>query len=133
VATHQQIGQSLLGHPAEVSGLSFSPDGTILASSGFGALSGNQYDPGPVILWDVATGQPIGMPLIDHQSGVWTVDFSPDGQWLVSGGTDQMVLVWDMRLSTWRQRACRVAHRNLTPTEWTQFFGADEEYRETCP
>jgi len=133
VATHQQIGQSLLKHPAEVSGLAFSPDGTILASSGFGALSGNQYGPGPVILWDVATGQPIGAPLIGHQGGVWTVDFSPNGQWLVSGGSDRMVLVWDMRLATWRQRACRVAHRNMTPTEWTQFFGAEEDYQETCP
>jgi WD40 repeat protein len=131
-ATHEQVGQSLLGHPGEVTGLAFSPDGTILASSGFGALRGSQYDPGPVILWDVASGQPIGTPLLGHRQNVWAVDISPDGQWLVSGSGDRTVAVWDLRPAAWRQRACRVAHRNMTLAEWAQFLGA-EAYRETCP
>ena len=29
--------------------------------------------------------------------------------------------------------ACRLAGRNLTPTEWQTYLGRPDEYRATCP
>jgi WD40 repeat protein len=51
-----------------VGSVAFSPDGTKLAT-------GSRYY--GARLWDVATGEPIGLPL-QHQSTVNSVAFSPD-------------------------------------------------------
>jgi hypothetical protein len=33
---------------------------------------------------------------------------------------------------SWREKACKIAGRNLTQNEWRQFFG-DKPYHQTCP
>ena len=92
VATRQRI--ATLGHGATVSAVSFSPDGTLLASA-----SGSQD--GTVILWDVATRDQIAT-LKGHTDG-WntygatSVSFSaPDGAFLATGGRDGTVILWDV-------------------------------------
>jgi WD40 repeat protein len=116
-------------HTAQLWALTFSPDGTRLASGS---------DDGTARLWDAATGQPIGGPLYHpgrlkvlsaafrpdgarflttsadgtvcqwdartgaaveppyerHTGEVWTASYSPDGQWVASGGTDRTVRLW---------------------------------------
>src|SRR5262249_31656580 len=59
--------------------IAFSPDGTMLASA--------RAD-GPIMLWDVASGQVIGRPLPGHLGGAEAVAFSPDGIQLASAGRD---------------------------------------------
>ena len=66
----------------------FSPDGRWIATAAE-----------RVILWDAATLTKIG-PL-EYESIVWSVDFSPDGHWLVSTHGDGAILVWD---ATQRER-----------------------------
>jgi len=46
------------------------------------------------ILWDAATLTKIGT--LEYESIVWSVDFSPDGRWLVSTHGDGAILVWDV-------------------------------------
>jgi hypothetical protein len=41
------------------------------------------------------------------------------------------IISWDISYDTWKTRACNIANRNLSPTEWIQHFG-DEPYRKTC-
>src|SRR5690606_16575840 len=48
---------------------------------------------GTVRLWDTQTGE--STVLGRHQDAVWGVGVSPDARWLVSGGADQRVIVWD--------------------------------------
>jgi WD40 repeat protein len=66
--------------------VAFSPDGTRIASGGAGNA---------VQMWDVATGQPVGDPLIGHTDAIQSLAFSPDGKRVVSGSYDKTVRVWD--------------------------------------
>ncbi len=70
-----------------ITAISFSPDGTVLAS-------GNRE--GNVVLWDAATLQEI-RTLTGHTEEVTKVAFSPDGTTLASSGCDYSVRVWDIQ------------------------------------
>jgi len=72
-ATTGQVIQVLDGHPNDVIALAFSPDNAYLASGGYQR---------PVQLWDVNTGEVIQT----FQGRTEYLDFSPDGEYLVSAG-----------------------------------------------
>jgi WD40 repeat protein len=121
-----QLGTLLRDHTAAVTSVAFSPDGKTLASGS---------DANTIILWDVSNPQlpvELGTPLSGHSGSVLSVDFSPDGKILASGSEDKTIILWDVDPDSWRERACQIAHRNLTQAEWTQYLG-DEPYRLTCP
>lgn len=65
--------RTLKGHKAPVSTIAFSHDGTTLASGGRDHA---------VILWDVATGMPIGRNDQSFSQGIYQVSFSPDDSML---------------------------------------------------
>ena len=83
-----------------VSSVSFSPDGTILASGSWDST---------VKLWDVATGTNTAT-LEGHTDGVRSVSFSPDGTILVSGSTNGTVKLWNVATGT--NIATLRGHRN---------------------
>jgi transcriptional regulator with XRE-family HTH domain/Tol biopolymer transport system component len=87
VATHQQIGISLVGQGAEVDSMAFSPDGKTLAAAS---------TEGTIQLWDVAAQRPIGVPLSNGQTSVIWVAFSSDGKTLATGDVDGTVRLWDV-------------------------------------
>jgi WD40 repeat protein len=70
-----------------VNSVAFSPDSQALAAGGF---------PRTIILWDVATSQPLGESLKGHTTSVLSVTFSPDGQTLASGSQDSTIILWDV-------------------------------------
>ena len=158
----------LIGHTGPVESVAFNPDGSTLASAS---------DDRSVILWDPATGQPIGDPLTGHLGAVTSVVFSANGRYVASGSVDQTAIIWnlDTRLGqpigghvgtvtsvafgprgtvftggadglvdsfpsfptsdspdVIDTRLCRVARRNLTPTEWREFLPG-RTYAPTCP
>ena len=84
----QQAIAFLEGHKERVEEVSFSPDGTMLAS-------GAGYGDEPIRLWVVETGQPIGT-LEGHERGVFSLSFSPDGNLLASVSSDNTVRLWDV-------------------------------------
>jgi WD40 repeat protein len=63
-----------------------SPDGLWLVLGGDGGAR----------VWDVETGEAV-TGLLGHAGGVRSVDFSPEGSRLVTGGVDGVVKVWDLR------------------------------------
>jgi WD40 repeat protein len=67
--------------------VAFSPDGRTLVS---GSLDSN------LLLWDPATGQPVGQPLTDHPKNVLNLAYSPDGRHIASVGAGKWVILWQM-------------------------------------
>ena len=123
---------TLVGHANSVYRVIWSPDGKTIAASN---------EDSTISLWDVVTGQPVGVPLTGHTDAVYTIAWSPDGTTLASGGNDYTIRRWDMVTNRSVQpspydplklRACRVANRNFTRTEWQHYMGG-ARYRVTCP
>jgi WD40 repeat protein len=89
----------LSGHRDFVSGLAFSPDGTILAS---GSMDGT------IRLWDTATGAALSQ-LPGHMEEVTDVAFCPDGRTLASVGRKNSVKFWHL-----------ATHRELLSVDFPQ-------------
>jgi len=95
----KQLG--LEGHRDSVTAVAFSPDGETLAS---GDVEGR------IILWDIASHQPLGQPFTGHKKGVLSMAFSPDGGTLASGGEDNNVILWDVSVKSWQARARHIVN-----------------------
>ena len=80
-------GSPLVVDDEFVSSLAFSPDGSILATSG-GPDNG-------ITLWDVVTGLPRQSPLTGHERVARVLAFSPDGATLASGG-GSTIFLWNV-------------------------------------
>jgi WD40 repeat protein len=120
--THRHVtGRTLSAHKGEVTALAFSSDGKLMAT---GATDRT------VMLWDMASRQPIGRSF-DGMGEVESLAFRPNAGSLATLG-DERLLVWEVNEASWRETACRLANRHLTPGEWQQYLG-DEPYRKTCP
>ena len=85
----EQIG-TLEGHTSRANSVSFSPDGTTLASGSSDAT---------IKLWDVATRTAVAT-LEGHTRQVSSVSFSPDGTTLASGSSDATIKLWDVATRT---------------------------------
>jgi WD40 repeat protein len=72
--------------PARIAATRLSPDGKYLAVIGFQL-------PGTVRLFEIATGRPVG-PVLKHKNTVFDVAFSPDGQQLLTGSSDNTAQLW---------------------------------------
>ncbi|KAJ7842474.1 hypothetical protein B0H14DRAFT_3868883 [Mycena olivaceomarginata] len=97
-ATGQQVGYPFAGHTNMVTSVMFSPDGTRIASGSWDTtirrIASGSWDM-TLRVWDAATGQQVGDPLVGHTKEVNSVVFSPDGTHIASGSWDTTIRVWD--------------------------------------
>ena len=77
---------TLFGHADRVFGISFSPDGTRLATAS---------EDGSAKVWDAGSGKEL-LTLSGHTGTVWGVTFSPDGTRLATASIDGTTKVWDV-------------------------------------
>ena len=87
------------GHAGPVSGIDFSPDGTMLASSGTPVASGASglgERAARVRRRDVASRRPLGGPFATPGESVEDVDFHPDGSVLAIAGSGDVAELWDV-------------------------------------
>lgn|GEM_PF-2367026 len=85
-----QLVKQLKGHARPVHHMTFSPDGTLMASSACGE---------EIRLWSATASEPIAT-LRGHLQCTPCVAFSPDGQTLASCSLDSTVKLWDVESGT---------------------------------
>ncbi|MFX1505287.1 MAG: WD40 repeat domain-containing protein, partial [Promethearchaeota archaeon] len=86
-ATWKQLPISpLIGHTGIIQHVTFSPDGSMLASS---------CENGKIILWNLTDGHEI-LDMTEHNDVVRSVDFSPIKSILVSGSYDSTIKLWNI-------------------------------------
>ena len=102
------------------------PDGRTLATS---------HADGAVVLWDVGSRQPIGSPLAlpgSPRELYTTARFTPDGTRLFAVHEDGRAFRWEVDPAAWRQHACAVVGRGLTPDQWETIV-PEQDYISVCP
>jgi DNA-binding SARP family transcriptional activator/WD40 repeat protein len=119
--TWRPLGRPLRGGPGP--GLfALSPGDDVLAASS---------DDGTTQLWDVASGRPIGTPLPGVPGGPARAAFVAGGAGLVTIGRDGRGSLWDLRPESWARRACAVAGRTLSRSEWRDAL-PERDYAPAC-
>jgi WD40 repeat protein len=118
LATRKLIQPPFMAHPERVTALVYHQDGWTLASGG---------EDGSIVVWDLTNGAPLLEPFAANDTPVVSLTFDANDK-LISAAGDGSVFEWDLDLVA---RACRIAGRNLTETEWEQHLG-HSPYREIC-
>jgi WD40 repeat protein len=125
--------QATLQLPYQPVGVAFVARGAWLATAqvATGDRPGNLSR---VDLWDAVTLEPIGDPIeVRGDAGLLATDH-PGGYRFASGSTSPVgtPMVWDVDPAHWDAIACRIAGRNLTRAEWSQYLPG-RPYQATCP
>jgi WD40 repeat protein/DNA-binding SARP family transcriptional activator len=120
--TWRPASRVLTGHAGQVTSDSVSPDGRTLAT---GSTDGT------IRLYDLGTRQPLGAPLPAVPNRFVVPRFTPDGAYLFAITNAGRAYRWDVRASSWAQRACAVAGRTLTRDEWQDALPG-RDYAPAC-
>jgi len=84
-----------------------------------------------VDLWDTATLQPVGERLMVPSPDTFHADANARGTKIAVGSYDGIAVVVDVDPRSWQRTACRIAGRNLTRAEWTEYLPG-RPYHATC-
>ena len=93
--TGEQIGR-LRGHSGPLHQIAYTPDGERVVSAS-GLAIRESGTPNEVIVWDVASGDPL-LVFDDHQNWVRGVAVSPDGHRALTSSGDGTVRVWPISI-----------------------------------
>ena len=113
--------QTFAPHAAAVYQVAYDSTGTLLITASTDATAR---------VVDAATGIAIGEPW--PKTSVGTVALGGDDEELLVAGTNG-VTAWALDPQTWRETACAVVGRNLSPAEWDEYLAGLGSRRATCP
>jgi hypothetical protein len=117
--------RTLQGPGASITDLSYSPDGKYLAASS---------NDGKVYLWNAENWGTAPLVFEENNGFVLSVCFSANSKYFYSGSVDFPRLVGrPAESAVMAENFCNLLDRNLSPSEWEQYFGSELPYQETCP
>jgi WD40 repeat protein len=87
---HPQLLHTLRGHTGTVKSLAFSPDSKFL-------VSGGGQNEGIIYFWNLRNGKKVGTINRAHQASVNAVLITPNGQTLISCGSDYKINLWNLK------------------------------------
>jgi WD40 repeat protein len=103
--------------------VSFSPDGTVLASSGSDSK---------IFLYDVASGNLLGEAFGPNRNSWLYAEFLPDRTEIVGYFDDGSMSRWDVDPASQIRTACQIAGRELSQAEWARLVPG-RPYQPICP
>ena len=121
-AANGSVMSILRGHTAKITQISFSNDGTLMATS--------SYD-GSVRLWQLNDLNILPAVFNNHESWVTSVLFANNGQQLISGGRNGKVTVSPIVIESVVNEYCNFLTRSFSPEEWANYVGEDIPYNPT--
>ena len=111
--------------PRSIIGLVFSPDGKYVVSA--------DARTSQLQLWDAKTGRTFGPPLIGDSGDILSVEFTADGNHIVSRAAGDGWMLWPGP-NGWREALCDKFTANLTRAEWNEWVMLpDTRYQPPCP
>jgi len=116
----------LRGQESRINKIKFSRDGKLITTASLD---------GTIQLWVLENNRMEKMLPIafkDHEDFVWSIDFSPDGSYLLAGTRNGILKVWPTRPELLAGDVCKYLVRNMTRSEWERFVGEDIPYVYTC-
>jgi WD40 repeat protein len=118
-----KVLQEIRTHTEQVPGASWSHDDRLLLSHATATTAK---------LVDVATGQVYepGFPVPGLSAGM--DPFSPDDRVAVGRRAEGGLYLIDLDPDVWKRKACELAGRNLTATEWARYLPNGGAHRATC-
>jgi WD40 repeat protein len=122
-SAQKRIGHLQIQRAGAVTSLSFCRNGSTLAVGGL---------EGSVELWDVKARRPQGSLTVSDGVLLISIVRGPDGNTLFTNSSYNRILMWDLRLESWKERACITANREFTPTELEQFAISKDAYKSPC-
>lgn len=112
----------LRGHTAKITGVEFSNQGNLMATS--------SYD-GTVRLWNLDDLNILPVVFDDHESWVTAIDFSHNDNYVISGGRNGKVMAFPIVVESMVKEYCDYLTRSFTPEEWSNYVGEDIPFNPT--
>ena len=114
--------QQLRGHTGRITGIDFSKDGSLMATS--------SYDK-TVRLWQMGDLKTLPIVFDDHGAWVTSIMFTNDDKYIISGDKDGNVRKLPTNVKTLIDGYCGFLSRELTQSEWSNYVGTDIPYKPT--
>ena len=115
---------NLTDHNARINDIEFSINDQYIGSASMD---------GTVRLWDAINLNSQPVVLSDNEGFIFTVSFSLNNDYFVSGSTEEdRLIVRPTTTNTLAIEYCKLLDRNLSNEEWNTYVGEDITYEKTC-